>query len=114
MQKELGISPRNMDYIFSLPGKKVFEVIFATNSVFEICLQTFAKLKQTRTHLSDIEMIPLSEVKPKAITMLMYSKHVKNEDIKSWLSFQCVVIKGHELKDEDGIKTGARHFFVHL
>lgn len=30
IQKELGFSPTQIDYIFGLPGKKSYEVIFAT------------------------------------------------------------------------------------
>lgn len=36
------------------------------------------------------------------------------EDIKTWLSFKCSVLRGLDLKDEDGIRTGAYRFYVHL
>uniref|UniRef100_A0AAY5L9I7 CCHC-type domain-containing protein n=1 Tax=Esox lucius TaxID=8010 RepID=A0AAY5L9I7_ESOLU len=44
----------------------------------------------------------------------MYSEKVKTEDIQTWLSFYCTVQRGMELRDEDGIRTGARRFFVRL
>lgn len=44
----------------------------------------------------------------------MHSEYVKVEDIKTWLSFKCSVLRGLDLKDEDGIRTGAYRFYVHL
>uniref|UniRef100_A0A3Q2VGS0 CCHC-type domain-containing protein n=1 Tax=Haplochromis burtoni TaxID=8153 RepID=A0A3Q2VGS0_HAPBU len=52
--------------------------------------------------------------KPKAVTVIMHSEYVRGEDIKIWLSFKCVVMRGLDLKDEDGIRTGAYRFYVHL
>uniref|UniRef100_A0A3Q2PPA6 CCHC-type domain-containing protein n=1 Tax=Fundulus heteroclitus TaxID=8078 RepID=A0A3Q2PPA6_FUNHE len=114
LQKELGFEPTQMDYIFSLPGKKIFEVIFTTSTFFEKCLRTFGRLKETRPQLTNIEMISLSQTEPKAITVLMYSEQVRMEDIKTWLDLRCTVTQGYELKDEDGVKTGGRRFFVQL
>ncbi|MEQ2285869.1 hypothetical protein AMECASPLE_036317 [Ameca splendens] len=62
IQKELGFSPMQTDYIFGLPGKKTFEVIFATNTNFETCLRIFKRLKQSRPHLRNIEMVPYRKV----------------------------------------------------
>uniref|UniRef100_A0A669BFT6 CCHC-type domain-containing protein n=1 Tax=Oreochromis niloticus TaxID=8128 RepID=A0A669BFT6_ORENI len=59
-------------------------------------------------------MTPLSGREPKAVTVIMHSEYVRVEDIKTWLSFKCSVLRGLDLKDEDGIRTGAYRFYVHL
>ncbi|MEQ2266061.1 hypothetical protein XENORESO_017314 [Xenotaenia resolanae] len=64
IQKELGFSQMQIDYIFVLPDKKTFEAIFATNTSFETCLQIFKRLKESRPHLRNIEMVPLLESEP--------------------------------------------------
>lgn len=58
--------------------------------------------------------MPLSGGECKAVTVLMYSEHVKSEDIITLLSFHCSVIRGEELKDEDTIRAGAYRFYVNL
>uniref|UniRef100_A0A3B4GDQ6 CCHC-type domain-containing protein n=1 Tax=Pundamilia nyererei TaxID=303518 RepID=A0A3B4GDQ6_9CICH len=40
----------------------------------------------------------------------MHSEYVRVEDIKTWLSFKCSVLRGLDLKDEDGIRTGAYRY----
>lgn len=114
IQKELGFSPTQIDYIFGLPGKKSYEVIFATNTLFESCIDKFNRLKQSRPQLENIKRTALSGREPKAVTVIMHSEYVRGEDIKIWLSFKCVVMRGLDLKDKDGIRTGAYRFYVHL
>ncbi|KAK2900067.1 hypothetical protein Q8A73_013196 [Channa argus] len=114
IQKELGFPPTQLDYIFAFPGKKMFEVVFSTTKLYESCIDTFNRSKDSNSRLMDIRLIPLSEREPKAITVIMYSEKVTTDDIKTWLSFQCTVLRGMELRDEDGIRTGARRFYVQL
>uniref|UniRef100_A0A3B5QK81 CCHC-type domain-containing protein n=1 Tax=Xiphophorus maculatus TaxID=8083 RepID=A0A3B5QK81_XIPMA len=114
LQKELGISPTQMDYIFAMPGRRIFEVIFTTNTFFEKCLGSFGRLKETRPQLANIEMTSLSQTEPKSIIVLMFSEQVRMEDIRTWLQQRCTVKHGYELKDEDGVRTGGRRFFVQL
>uniref|UniRef100_A0A3B4GDS6 CCHC-type domain-containing protein n=1 Tax=Pundamilia nyererei TaxID=303518 RepID=A0A3B4GDS6_9CICH len=114
IQKELGFSPMQIDYIFGLPGKKSYEVIFATSTFYESCLDKFNRLRQTRPQLENIKMTPLSGREPKAVTVIMHSEYVRVEDIKTWLSFKCMVKRGLDLNDEDGIRTGAYRFYIHL
>lgn len=110
IQKELGFSPTEIN----LPWKKSYEVMFATNTFFESCIDKFNRLKQSRPQLENIKMTPLSGREPKAVTVIMHSEYVRVEDIKTWLSFKCAVTRGLDLKDEDGIRTGAYRFYVHL
>uniref|UniRef100_A0A3B3WNL9 CCHC-type domain-containing protein n=1 Tax=Poecilia mexicana TaxID=48701 RepID=A0A3B3WNL9_9TELE len=114
LQKELGFLPTQMDYIFALPGKKTFEVVFTTSTFFEKCLRSFEKLKETRPQLANVGMVSLSQTEPKTITILMFSEQVRMEDIKTWLQQRCTVVHGYEMRDEDGIRTGGRRFFVQL
>lgn len=114
IQKELGFSPTQLDFIFAFPGKKTFEVIFTTNALFERCVSAFNQMKDSNPRLENISLTPLSEQEPKVVTVIMYSEKVTTEDIQTWLSFQCTVNRGMELRDEDGIRTGARRFYVRL
>ncbi|PWA18560.1 hypothetical protein CCH79_00020997, partial [Gambusia affinis] len=59
-------------------------------------------------------MASLSQVEPKSVTILIFSEQVRMEDMRTWLGQRCTVIKGLELKDEDGIRTGGRRFYVQL
>lgn len=73
-------------FIFwGLPDKKVFEVVFC-------CWK----------------------LEPEAVQVMMYSEQVKTQVMQTWLSFKCAVKRRMEHRDEDGIKTGARRFYVHL
>ncbi|PWA22378.1 hypothetical protein CCH79_00018194 [Gambusia affinis] len=72
------------------------------------------KLKETRPQLKNIDMISLMGSESKAVTVLIYSDKVRMEDIKVWLSLWCTANSAYELKDEDGIRTGGRRFFVQL
>uniref|UniRef100_A0A096MCV6 CCHC-type domain-containing protein n=1 Tax=Poecilia formosa TaxID=48698 RepID=A0A096MCV6_POEFO len=114
LQKELGFLPAQLDYIFALPGRKTFEVVFTTNTFFEKCLRNFESLKTTRPQLANVGMVSLSQTEPKTITVLMFSEQVRMEDIKTWLQQRSTVIHGYEMRDEDGIRTGGRRFFVQL
>ena len=113
LQEELGFNPQQMDYIFALPGKKVFEVIFATLDFFDHCLERFRR-KKDNPRLQKIKMVPLSERESKTVTVLMYSENVTNEDINMWMRLKCEVQRYIEVVDRDGIKTGERRFFIKL
>lgn len=114
IQKELGFSPLQLDYIFALPGKKTFEVIFTTFTLFEQCLERYNQKKDDNPRLRSVALNPLSERESKTVTVIMFSEKITTEDIATWLSFQCSVLRGIELRDEDGIRTGARRFYVRL
>ena len=114
LQNELGFQPKQIDYLFAMPGKKVFEVVFATNGFFECCVERFRKEKAKNTRFENIYMIPLSERDAKTVTVIMYSENVTTPDIKTWLSFYCHVVNVMVLRDQDGILTGARRFYVKL
>lgn len=114
IQKELGFTPHQLDYVFALPGKKTFEVIFTTFMLFEQCLVRFEQRKLNNPRLANIELTSLSEREPKAVTVIMYSEKVTTEDIITWLSFHCSVIRSMELRDEDGVRTGARRIYIRL
>lgn len=109
-----GFSPIEIDYIFGLPGKKIYEVIFATNTLFESCINIFNRIKHSRPQLDNMNMIPLSSREPKAMTVIMHSECVRIEDIRTWLSFRGSVTRGLDLKEENGIQTGAYRFYVCL
>ncbi|KAL7400010.1 hypothetical protein ABVT39_005277 [Epinephelus coioides] len=115
LQTILGFSAMQLDYIFAFPGRKVFEVIFATFTYFEQCIERFNLKKPNTPGLEKITLIPLSERDARAVTVIMYSEKISTEDIQTWLSFHCtVVLRGMELRDQDGIRTGACRFYVRL
>lgn len=114
VQRELGFSPSQLDYVFALPGKKTFEVIFITFALFESCFERFQQKKKDNTYLQRILIIPLSQRESKSVTVIMYTEKVSTEDIQTWLRFHCLVLRGMDWRDEDGVKTGARRFFVNL
>lgn len=114
VQKELGLTPAQLDYVFALPGRKTFEVIFSSFALFEQCLDRFHQKKDNNPRLDKVRLIPLSEREPKTVTVMMFSEKVTIEDICTWLSFHCSVLRSMELKDEEGIRTGARRFYVQL
>ena len=113
LQEELGFNPQQIDYLFALPGKKVFEVIFATLDFFDHCLDRFRR-KKDNPRLQKIILIPLSERDAKTVTIIMYSENVTVNDIETWLKLKCDVQRYLEVVDRDGIKTGERRFFVKL
>ncbi|CAK6983227.1 Zinc finger CCHC domain-containing protein 3, partial [Scomber scombrus] len=78
------------------------------------CLQRFEQKKVNNTRLASIELTALSEREPKAVTVVMYSEKVTTQDINTWLSYHCSVIRNLELRDEDGGRMGARRFYVRL
>ncbi len=45
LQTVLGFQPLQLDYIFPLPGRKVFEVVFTTLSAYELCVERFNSKK---------------------------------------------------------------------
>ncbi|KAL7399947.1 hypothetical protein ABVT39_004085 [Epinephelus coioides] len=71
VQKELGFSPQQLDYVFALPGKRTFEVIFTTLLLFEQCLECFEQRKVNNLRLANIGLTSLSEREPKAATVLI-------------------------------------------
>ena len=114
LQEELGFTPQQLDYLFALPGKKVFEVIFATFDFFEQCVDRFNKKRVNNPRLENISIVPLSERDGKSVTVIMYSENVSLQDVLTWLSMRCTVQRGLELRDEDGIRTGAHRYYVKL
>lgn len=68
IQKELGFSPNQLDYIFGLPGRRIYEVIFTTTTLYESCINIFNRKRQSSPQLAHIEMTPLSGREPKAVT----------------------------------------------
>ena len=115
LQRELEFTAAQIDYIFALPGKKMFEVIFATFHHFELCVDRFRQKKlNANQRLENISLTPLSERDARTLTVIMYSERVTTEDIQTWLQRFCYVNRGYELTDQDGVKTGARRFFVKL
>ena len=114
LQVELGFTPLQLDYLFAMPGKKTFEVVFATYDFFEQCVDRFTKKKVNNARLENIRMLPLSEMDEKSVTVIMYSENVNPEDIQIWLSLRCTVQRGMVLRDEDGVKTGAHRYYVKL
>lgn len=116
IQKELAFTPAQLDYVFALPGKKTFEVIFSTYALFEQCLLlAFSIRKRTTTQDFTMCFLPLfRRENPKQLLSLCSLEKVTPEDIRTWLSFHCSVLRSMELRDEDGIRTGARRFYVQL
>ncbi len=114
IQKELEFASQQLDYLFALPGKKKFEVIFNTFILFEQCLERFERKKPNNLRLGNIELTSLSEREPKTVTVIMYSEKVTTHDISTWLSLHCSVLRSMVLMDKDGVRTGAMHFFVRL
>lgn len=114
LQTELGFNPSQLDFIFALPGRKSFSVIFATLLLYEQCLERFQIKKREAACFQNIELIPLAERVLRPVTVMMYSERIKIEDISTWLSMHCSVTKAFQIKDEDGIKTGTSKFHVHL
>ena len=114
LQGELGFQPIQLDYLFAMPGKKVFEVVFATYDFFEHCMERYRRKKANDTRFANIHMQPLSERDTKTVTIIMYTEIVTTPDINTWLSFYCDVRKVEPLKDQDGILTGARRAYVRL
>ena len=111
---ELGFAAQQLDFLFAMPCKKVFEVVFATFDFFEHCLDRFHQKRPNNPRLENVKLIPLSERENKSVTVIMYSENVTKEDIQTWLSFHCEVTNGIELRDQDGIMTGARRYYCKL
>ena len=114
LQSELGFAPQQLDYIFAMPGKKIFEVVFATYVFFEHCVERYHRKKANDSRFQNIHMQPLSERDTKTVTIIMYTEIVTTPDINTWLSFYCDVRKIEPVKDQDGILTGARRAYVKL
>ena len=114
LQGELGFQPVQLDYLFALPGKKIFEVVFATYDFFEQCVERYRRKNANDIRFANIYMQPLSERDTKTVTIIMYTEIVTTPDINTWLSFYCDVRKVEPVKDQDGILTGARRAYVKL
>lgn len=114
LQTVLGFQPLQLDYIFALPGRKVFEVVFTTFSAYELCVERFNFKKTVTPCLQKIQLTPLSERDIRTVTVLINSERIKVEDIATWLSMHCTVLNTSLMRDEDGIKTVASKFQVRL
>lgn len=114
IQKDLRFSPPQVDYFFALPGKGTFVVIFTSYTLFEQWLECYNQKKDNNPRLQKVLLIPLSERESKAVTFIIYSEKVTTENIFTWLSFHFSVSRSMELRDEDGIRTEARVFYVQL
>ncbi|MBN3314707.1 ZCHC3 protein, partial [Atractosteus spatula] len=64
--------------------------------------------------LEKINLQPLTQRERKTVHVVMFSELAKTEDIHTWLNQYCTVHHGTEVRDVDGIKTGARKFEVRL
>ncbi|MGL4568695.1 MAG: hypothetical protein ACRCU6_09250 [Fusobacteriaceae bacterium] len=74
----------------------------------------FGKIsKKESVCFQKIDLIPLAERELRTVTV-MFSEMIKLEDISMWLSLHCSVIKAFQIKDEDGVKTGASRFHLRL
>lgn len=113
LQKELGTTTNQLDFVFAFPGKKIVEVVFTSLKSFESCIKEFDRKKSTPA-FRNIAITPLTEVDRKIVHVVILSERVRMEDIKTWMSHFCDVITASEVVDIDGIKTGARHFEVKL
>ncbi|MGL6081692.1 MAG: hypothetical protein ACRC4N_04220 [Gammaproteobacteria bacterium] len=114
LQRELGFNPSQLDFVFALPGRKTFEVVFTTLVLYEQCLERFQRKKKESACFQKIDLIPLAERELRIVTVVMFSERIKLEDISTWLSLHCSVTKAFQIKDEDGVKTGASKFHVRL
>lgn len=113
LQKELGISTNQLDYLFAFPGKKIFEVIFTTTQHYESCLEKFEK-KKSAPSFRRITISPLADIDLKTVHVMIFSERVRNQDVWTWMARYCEVINAMEVMDIDGIKTGTRRFQVRL
>ena len=114
LQKELGFSTNQLEYIFAYPGKKIFEVIFTTGQYLENCLDKFEQKKRSVPCFKNINITPLAERDLKTVHVIIYSEKVKNQDVWTWMTRYCEVLHGTEVVNIDGIKTGSRRFQVRL
>ena len=114
LQKELGFRPIELDYLFAMPGKKIFEVVFGTTDLFSRCLDRFRRKKAEDPSFANIRMQPLSERDTVMVNIVAYTELVNTGDILTWLSYHCEVRKIEAIKDADNILTGARKAFVKL
>lgn len=114
LQRELGFNPSQLDFVFALPGRKTFEVVFTTLVLYEQCLERFQRKKKEAACFQKIDLIPLAERELRIVTVVMFSERIKLEDISTWLSLHCSITKAFQIKDEDGVKTGASKFHVRL
>ena len=71
LQEELGFTPQQLEYLFAMPGKKVFEVVFATYDFFEQCVERFMRKKLNNPSFENINIIPLSERDSKTLTVIV-------------------------------------------
>ncbi|XP_058642404.1 zinc finger CCHC domain-containing protein 3-like [Onychostoma macrolepis] len=114
LQSELGFNHFQLDFFFALPGRKTFEVIFTTLLLYEQCLERFQRKKNKSACFQKIDLIPLAERELRIVTVVMFSERIKLEDISTWLSLHCSFTKAFQIKDVDGVKTGASRFHVRL
>ena len=114
VQSALGFGISQLDAIFSLPGGKVFEIVFVNYPSLLQFWERWEKLKNQEP-LNHFSVEALSEKGVVNVTLQMYCEVLKNEDIVTWLSRSCKVLGPVvHIRDEDGIKTGARTVKVKL
>ncbi|KAK7893055.1 hypothetical protein WMY93_022207 [Mugilogobius chulae] len=114
LQRELGISTNQLDFIFALPGKKIFEVVFTTFKHVESSLAEFEKKKASSPLLGKMTLTPLTDMDKRTVFVVLYSERAKLEDIHTWAANYCDVLDIREVIDLDGIKTGTRRLNVRL
>lgn len=76
LQKELGITTNQLDYLFAFPGKKVFEVVFRTLTTFKQCLKDFES-KKASPAFRKISMCPLADEDRKTVHVLILTERVR-------------------------------------
>ncbi|KAG2465999.1 ZCHC3 protein, partial [Polypterus senegalus] len=110
----LGFLPRQVDFIFALPDRQTFEVVFTNSMLVERCLKVWKEKREMELVLVDMTMQSLAQRETKSITVAMLSEKIRIEDIQQWLGRFCKVERGMAGRDEHGIKTGYYNFQVKL
>ncbi len=59
LQTVLGFQHLQLDYIFALPVRKVFEVVFTTFTAYELCVERFNSKKTVTPCLQKIQLTPV-------------------------------------------------------
>uniref|UniRef100_A0A3P9AAI3 CCHC-type domain-containing protein n=1 Tax=Esox lucius TaxID=8010 RepID=A0A3P9AAI3_ESOLU len=109
IQHELGYSPGDLNCLFKLPGpREIFEISFKTPEH----LTTFWHKTREDRHsniLNRFHIEPITEPDRKTVTIIFYNETVTEYDIRTWLARHAQVDSDvRQIRDEDGIWTGAR------
>ncbi|KAJ1219168.1 hypothetical protein NDU88_006739 [Pleurodeles waltl] len=102
LQKELGLRPDQIDYLFAFPGGKVFEVIFTTFALFEQYLKRF-KERNDSGPLKVFSINALTQPQKRWVNVSMFNEYVQSADIITWLNQFCIVSHGARVRDADGV-----------